>query len=305
MKIVSVIFLLLLSITLLMSCAKPEQPLTINEIIDLGEKYLLELDYEQALVQFLNVIEVEPMNPRGYTGAADAYMGLGQLINAIAILNDGLRVIPTNSNLKLAIERIDPTLIIASSPLPITTSADTDFDEAKKTLQIEELVINGMVLGNATIYDFSYDFDFEVSTDSHWLVHEFRIGTNTGNQHAVPCMSIFSPPERNTFDLWIFQAKGMNHVGYFETVRNGVVGPRGIVIGKTSIEEALELLNESSDSEHFYSTLIDKRLEYNYSDSNGDSIFFKISFMDELVYSFKYEEDVFFSFAIEYNPYYP
>ncbi len=38
------------------------------ELLSLGEKYLSELDYEQALVQFLKVIEIEPMNERAYLG---------------------------------------------------------------------------------------------------------------------------------------------------------------------------------------------------------------------------------------------
>jgi len=59
-------------------------------LLRLGERYLLDLDYEQALVQFLRVIEIDPMNPRGYTGAAEAYIGLGQRDDAIDVLELGL-----------------------------------------------------------------------------------------------------------------------------------------------------------------------------------------------------------------------
>ncbi len=48
---------------------------TPSELLSLGEKYLSELDYEQALVQFLKVVEIEPMNERAYLGAAEAYIG--------------------------------------------------------------------------------------------------------------------------------------------------------------------------------------------------------------------------------------
>jgi len=74
---------------LLSSCAKPEQALTSTELLDLGEKYLLELNYEQALVQFTKVIEIEPMNPRGYTGAAEVYAALGQHEEVKKILQQG------------------------------------------------------------------------------------------------------------------------------------------------------------------------------------------------------------------------
>jgi tetratricopeptide (TPR) repeat protein len=92
-RIIPILFCLALALTFLTSCAQPQQPLTAAELLNLGEKYLLELDYEQALVQFLAVIEIEPMNPRGYTGAAEAYVGLGRVEAAVAVLEQGLEVI--------------------------------------------------------------------------------------------------------------------------------------------------------------------------------------------------------------------
>jgi tetratricopeptide (TPR) repeat protein len=59
-------------------------------LLSLGEKYLSELDYEQALVQFLKIIEIEPMNERAYLDAAESYIGLGQTDEAIAILEQGI-----------------------------------------------------------------------------------------------------------------------------------------------------------------------------------------------------------------------
>ena len=88
---VRLISIMILGTLLVLSgCSKLEKPLSATELLDLGEKYLLELDYEQALVQFLKVIEIDPMNPRGYTGAAEAYVGLGDTDSAIAILRRGL-----------------------------------------------------------------------------------------------------------------------------------------------------------------------------------------------------------------------
>ena len=48
-----------------------------DELLNLGEKYLLELDYEQAIVQFTKLIEIEPKNARAYTRLAEAYIGMG------------------------------------------------------------------------------------------------------------------------------------------------------------------------------------------------------------------------------------
>ena len=48
----------------------------LSKALDLGNKYLSELNYEEAVIAFNRVIEVDPMNVEAYVGAADAYMGL-------------------------------------------------------------------------------------------------------------------------------------------------------------------------------------------------------------------------------------
>ena len=97
---------LVLALSLLASCVSPALPLTAMELLDLGEKYLLELNYERALVQFLRVIEIEPMIPRGYTGAADANIGLGRIDDAIAVLEQGLAVIGPDESIQAMLGEI-------------------------------------------------------------------------------------------------------------------------------------------------------------------------------------------------------
>jgi len=65
---------------------------SVAELLTLGNRFLSELNYEQALVQFLRVIEIEPRNAQGYYGAARAYLGLGQTDNAINILRRGIEM---------------------------------------------------------------------------------------------------------------------------------------------------------------------------------------------------------------------
>jgi|GEM_PF-2267489 len=84
------LLLALVIIALLVSCATPASaPPTASELLNLGERYLLELNYEQAVAQFLAVIEIEPMNARAYIGAAEAYLALGRTDDAIAVLERG------------------------------------------------------------------------------------------------------------------------------------------------------------------------------------------------------------------------
>ena len=61
---------LTLTATLLLTfaaCGKPAAPIP-NPPLVLGEKYLFDQDYEQALLQFDQAIVIEPKNPRGYLG---------------------------------------------------------------------------------------------------------------------------------------------------------------------------------------------------------------------------------------------
>jgi|GEM_PF-3161796 len=88
-KMKTLVSCLLCALMLLAACAKPVAPPTASELLNLGERYLLELDYEQAVAQFLAVIEIEPMNARAYIGAAEAYIALGRTDDAIAVLERG------------------------------------------------------------------------------------------------------------------------------------------------------------------------------------------------------------------------
>jgi len=106
------IVLMMLSITVVKNYvhAKTLEQMSAIELLDFGEKYLLEMNYEQAVVYFLTVIEIEPMNPRGYTGAAEAYVGLEQLDNAISVLQDGLKILPNNIEIQVKLDEIKAML---------------------------------------------------------------------------------------------------------------------------------------------------------------------------------------------------
>ncbi|MDR1299431.1 MAG: tetratricopeptide repeat protein [Oscillospiraceae bacterium] len=117
---------------LLVACSKPVQPPTAGELLDLGEKYLLDLDYEQAIVQFTKLIEIEPKNARAYTGLAEAYAALGRTDEAIAILERGLEQLPGDAGMQTMLYSLtipepepEPEPELEPEPEPIEEPADS------------------------------------------------------------------------------------------------------------------------------------------------------------------------------------
>lgn len=68
----------------------------IRKYLKQGNRYLSELDYEEAIVVFEAVIDIEPNNEQAYLGLAEAYLGLEDYEKAIETLDRGLEL--TNSD---------------------------------------------------------------------------------------------------------------------------------------------------------------------------------------------------------------
>ena len=88
--VIALVALLLMAGTTALVLTMNQTAASPAQMLSLGERFLLELDFEQALVQFLGVIEIEPNNVQAHLGAAAAYVGLGQIENAAGILRQGL-----------------------------------------------------------------------------------------------------------------------------------------------------------------------------------------------------------------------
>ncbi len=121
------------------------------ELLSLGEQYLLDLDCEQALVQFLKVIEIEPMNERAYLGAAEASIGLGQMSEAIAILERGLIALPDSAALTEMLETLQASPNIESEALETDTELTSESGVDSGTI-----TINGIIISNIEHYNDAY-----------------------------------------------------------------------------------------------------------------------------------------------------
>ncbi len=90
-KKISGVFLFVILLLTLTACGKNAANQW-QEQYDLGQKYLLEEDYEAAIVAFTAAIEIEPNDIRTYTGLIQAYMGLEDYDTAVSATDEGLAI---------------------------------------------------------------------------------------------------------------------------------------------------------------------------------------------------------------------
>jgi len=89
------LFSVALAVSLLLAlsaCGKPAVAIP-NPPLVMGEKYLSDLDYEQALLQFDQAIQIDPKNPRGHLGKADALLNLDRQEEAAEALNTAVKAV--------------------------------------------------------------------------------------------------------------------------------------------------------------------------------------------------------------------
>lgn len=62
--------------------------------LDLGKKYVSELDYENAIIAYEDALKIDPYCLDAYLGLADAYMALGQQDKAMEIMEQAKAMLP-------------------------------------------------------------------------------------------------------------------------------------------------------------------------------------------------------------------
>lgn len=164
-RIMTVFTVILCNTLLLVACSKSLEKMSATELLDLGEKYLLEMNYEKALVYFNKLIEVEPRNPRSYTGASEAYIGLSDAPPAVNVLKIGLESFPDDIELQtdfltrlIAIDKINPDWYLRLAHIYIDRS---DIDSASVLLDQGLGVVDMPVDGKAKLQELLDDLIYQ------------------------------------------------------------------------------------------------------------------------------------------------
>lgn len=96
--------------------------------LDLGARYLEDMDYEQAVIHFNNAIDIDDRNDEAYLGRGDAYLGLGEY--------------PQAEEDYTTVLQLDEGNLDAYVGLAYSQSGQGDKDEAHKT--VDDAVEEGL-----------------------------------------------------------------------------------------------------------------------------------------------------------------
>ena len=89
------------------------------EQLDLGEKYLEELEYEKALAAYKEVLQIDPKSVEAYLGMAEVYIAMGDYEEALSILEEGYS---ETNDAKLTAKKSEvDTLITEAQATPVPT----------------------------------------------------------------------------------------------------------------------------------------------------------------------------------------
>ena len=81
--------MILSAVPALSGCSQSTSVASISDTLSVAERYLSEMKYEQAIIEFDKVLNIDPNNVDAYIGKAEAYIAMGDTANAIKTLQTG------------------------------------------------------------------------------------------------------------------------------------------------------------------------------------------------------------------------
>lgn len=133
---------------------------TYSSHMELAQRYLDELQYEQAIAEFNAAIEIDPHNSEAYLGLADVYVAMGDMEKALEVLEKGFE------------QTGDERLVIKGTQISLDSISD-----ANTIANDENIVISGVESRPSTGGLSIIIEDYEVFTDGFY--HETPIDENS------------------------------------------------------------------------------------------------------------------------------
>ena len=143
-------------------------------VLEIAQRYLAEQNYQQAVIEFQRILEIDPMNAEAYLGLAETYLGLGNAESAIAALQKGYE--ETGDAAILA--KLNELTAITDQPAAEVGNAETAESAGQftdevlpaedDTAQIYELVSIYTYNTNGSLSSFSYtDSNGNIATETY------------------------------------------------------------------------------------------------------------------------------------------
>lgn len=236
--------LLTLALTVLLLCMVlagcGEKPLTLDEQLELGVRYLNDLDYENAVIAFTAAIELDGQNPQAYAGLYMAYTALDNtqkaeetLATAMAanvsdeeILNWVKMMEISNSNLA---DSDDSTLMPRQNTENLSERETQDLIDAQRSFFTDEIVPGSEEYEN--LRNFLYEFWYKCSRFGEGTIYDYRgtIEENTVHGDNLLKCILSSPLGYST--VTTLRWEGNDPLRKFETY---------LIADKTSVEWVME-----------------------------------------------------------------
>lgn len=170
---VAVFLIIIIGVIISIKVYSTETGTSLQEQLDLGNKYLNELNYEQAIIAYETAIEIDPMSVDAYLGLADTYEKQGNYDKTLEVLQLGYE--NTKSDLILReIERIE-TLI--------SEGANTQMNPGELELDSEyPVAVPGRVVEG--IYHNPY-YEYPLSVEDKEYINQIIEQAELGNYEVA------------------------------------------------------------------------------------------------------------------------
>ena len=155
-------------------------------LLDLGSKYLAELDYDQAVVSYLAVIEIDPKCEDAYMGIAEAYLQMGEYDKAMEYVMQGYSQTGDGRLLEKA-EMIQALADMAEQGEDMAAGSVDNISESAGSQKVsEEEAVYGECIVDG-IYHHGYTF-YDLSDEETALLDELISYTEAGRYEEYAVM---------------------------------------------------------------------------------------------------------------------